>query len=839
MDIRSLGDIVSREDSCPSVHEDATIFALSTLLSTARVDAVAVLSRTTSALAGIATSRDVAKCIARGEDVDTVKVSQIMTAHPITLPPTETPVKALALMREGGFRHIPVVARDNKKILGIVDVLSLAYDAITRLQVSYSTIPSRRGFEFMRAARETIEKPTLRPIVDRTAVATLTRDNSVLHACETLAREHLAAVVIVDENGLLDGIFTCQDVVHRVVVKRLNPITTSLEKVMTQNPDCAGPDFTLLESLQRMQACGFRHLPVVEDQTRLVVGLVDVLQLASDALDGFQSVTERATSKQPSQAAPSRPSAVRSFTSIITNLFCNLYAQREPIPQESSKGGPSAALHGGVGATSVGSSHVNHSQRKIQASSYQKPVALPSSRKHFSYISTDAAAAGRGNYTQGTVQLASFKFMDINKEYCRIKVPMSMDQGAFDQFVLDVRRRFAGTSIVGAIKIKYVDEDGDEVFISNDEDLASCFEDYFNSKTKTIQLKVYEVERPSSSQLQSPVSSAPSSAYGSPRLSLPSTVVKNDLPLAPKPEVPPTVPTASAPHTKSSGLMRRKSVQVIQTPSMLKASEAHQRMLDGKIDDAIMLFGDALKLNPGNARAKGGLGAARLFNGNSVGAEEEYRAAVALIESGRGGSVGDLTFQMCIVGLVESLIDQNRYEEAVVEAGKIDASSGNTGCADAFRDELDSAGNAAQEALEANEFGDAMNCYSNALRVEAAYLKLMPNEAARSSLRLGRAKCYKALDDFDMALEDYEVAIKLEPESVAGHKGSGKCLAELEQMDRALKAYERAHSLDPADEEINKEINIIKSMLPDPLDGKKAEIAKLGALLGSFNLPKS
>lgn len=823
MSIRSLGDVVSRSSPFVSIREDASVVTLSKNIADGRVDAVAVLSITNSALIGIATSRDVAKCIARGENLESTKVSEIMTVRPITLPPSESPASALGLMREGGFRHIPIVHPETASVLGIVDVLNLAYDAITRLQVSYSMIPSRRGFEFMRAARERIEKPTLGPIVQRSHVATLSCDSSVVDACETLVRERLAAVVIVDKNNILDGIFTCRDVASRVIAKGLNPYSTQLGQVMTKNPDSAGPDYTVLESLQRMQACGYRHLPVVEDNTRAVIGLVDVLQLASETLLGIQSAADNAAphlSHKPGATYPQ--STVRGrggLTSIFSNLFSNSYAQSEFVPEDHYQR----------------LSHFSPPSRSIP-SYYTHPTLSSTTRRHYNHrptdISSTLSSSSRSRLIHPDTPVASFKFRDVNNEYRRIKFPMNVGPGTFDQFVLDVRRRFAGSSSVSAIKIKYLDEDKDEILISNDEDLESCFEDYVESRSKTIYLRVYEAEHTNASQIQSPVSSTPSSIIGSPR--------QNNLYGRREYSARRTRSAAEASNdtsTSANVMKRRLSRPVIQTPSQAKASEAHQRMLDGNHEEAITLYEEALKLDNNNARAQGGRGAALLFCGNSVGAEEDYRAAIRMLEDGKGGVVGDLTFQMCVVGLVEALIDQRRYEEAVSAASRIDPDCGNTGCTDAFRDELDSASNAARDALEANEYGDAMSCYSNAIRVESAYLKLMPSETPRASLRLGRAKCYRALEDYDMALEDYEAAIELEPESVAGHKGCGKCLAELEQLEKALEAYKVAQKLDPADDEVSKEITLLKSLLPDPMEEKKAEIAKLGALLGGMNLP--
>ena len=59
-------------------------------------------------LLGIFTGRDVVRVLAEGKDPTTVKLGQVMTKDPACLPPGCTAIDALRLMRDGGFRHIPV-----------------------------------------------------------------------------------------------------------------------------------------------------------------------------------------------------------------------------------------------------------------------------------------------------------------------------------------------------------------------------------------------------------------------------------------------------------------------------------------------------------------------------------------------------------------------------------------------------------------------------------------------------------------------------------------------------------------------------------------------------------
>ncbi len=61
-------------------------------------------------LVGIFTERDALfRILAEGRDAKTVKLSEVMTAHPQTVDPDKPVGYALMMMYEGGFRHVPVV----------------------------------------------------------------------------------------------------------------------------------------------------------------------------------------------------------------------------------------------------------------------------------------------------------------------------------------------------------------------------------------------------------------------------------------------------------------------------------------------------------------------------------------------------------------------------------------------------------------------------------------------------------------------------------------------------------------------------------------------------------
>jgi CBS domain-containing protein len=69
-------------------------------------------------LVGIFTGRDAVRVVAEGKDFAGTHLRHVMTSEPDCLPPRHTAIHALRLMRDGGFRHVPVVHEG--VVIGIV-----------------------------------------------------------------------------------------------------------------------------------------------------------------------------------------------------------------------------------------------------------------------------------------------------------------------------------------------------------------------------------------------------------------------------------------------------------------------------------------------------------------------------------------------------------------------------------------------------------------------------------------------------------------------------------------------------------------------------------------------
>jgi CBS domain-containing protein len=89
-------------------------------------------------------------------------------------------------------------------------------------------------------------------------------EDTLGHACQRMWKRRVGAVLVVDAQHRLVGIFTGRDAV-RAIASGKAPETTPLAAAMTSNPDTIAPERTAVEALRAMRDGGYRHLPVVSE----------------------------------------------------------------------------------------------------------------------------------------------------------------------------------------------------------------------------------------------------------------------------------------------------------------------------------------------------------------------------------------------------------------------------------------------------------------------------------------------------------------------------------------------------------------------------------------------
>jgi len=93
---------------------------------------------------------------------------------------------------------------------------------------------------------------------------TMTAGETVQNACRRMKERRVGAVLVVDEQERLVGIFTGRDAVCAHAECK-HAAATTLADVMTRNPETIAPERTAIDALRTMSERGFRHLPIVKD----------------------------------------------------------------------------------------------------------------------------------------------------------------------------------------------------------------------------------------------------------------------------------------------------------------------------------------------------------------------------------------------------------------------------------------------------------------------------------------------------------------------------------------------------------------------------------------------
>ena len=89
-------------------------------------------------------------------------------------------------------------------------------------------------------------------------------------AIKTMTERNIGSVIIIDDDMKVRGIVTERDLVRRILGGGLDPRTTPLSSIMTSDVKTARQDDQVIDWLRMMSNERFRHLPVLDDDGRLL-----------------------------------------------------------------------------------------------------------------------------------------------------------------------------------------------------------------------------------------------------------------------------------------------------------------------------------------------------------------------------------------------------------------------------------------------------------------------------------------------------------------------------------------------------------------------------------------
>ncbi|KAI7871562.1 hypothetical protein BDF14DRAFT_1718763 [Spinellus fusiger] len=416
-------------------------------------------------LSGIFTTKDIAyRVVADNFDARSATVADIMTRSPMCVTSDTSAQDALNLMVSRGFRHLPV-CNEGGDIFGLLDITKCLYEALGKMERAFGSsqklYDAIQGVErewvngptqlakYMETLRSKMACPDLTTVIDHAIPVQVPVKAQVREVAKLMKEYHTTAVLVMD-HGEIAGIFTSKDIVLRVIAAGLIPDTCSVVRVMTPHPDTALPSTSILDGLKKMHDGHYLNLPVVDKEKR-IIGMVDVLRLTYATLEQINSI---------------------EGNSGDGSKFWNSITMSDPADAES--------------VLSDSLSQAANSNMFQPDSGVPTPVSVNIGYSEITPVDTVFVAEDTGFDTNSIDGTFSFKFtygsrthrfrcnptqFSVFKKIIRDKIAaehLSLSQSYVSIDKYDYEEDCLGVS--------YLDDDGDQVLMTNDTDLIDAVE---------------------------------------------------------------------------------------------------------------------------------------------------------------------------------------------------------------------------------------------------------------------------------------------------------------------------------------------------------------------------
>ncbi|TVY84930.1 Meiotically up-regulated protein [Lachnellula suecica] len=480
-----------RPSQALQIKPNTTVAEAAQLMAAKREDCVLVTDDD-DRIAGIFTAKDLAfRVVGAGVKASSIMISEIMTKNPLCARTDTSATDALDLMVRKGFRHLPVMD-ENQDISGILDITKCFYDAMEKLERAYSSsrklydalegVQSELGssqpqqiIQYVEALRSKMSGPTLESVLDGRPPVTVTVRTSVKDAA-AMMKEHHTTAVLVQDQGSITGIFTSKDVVLRVIAPGLDPATCSVVRVMTPHPDFAPMDMSIQSALRKMHDGHYLNLPVMNDAGE-IVGMVDVLKLTYATLEQINTMS----------TGDSEGPAWNKFWLSLENETESMVsgegshhhtAGRSLMSPDMSRGHErivDASVAPGDSASHVGSPE--HSVISRPADTPPEEVPFPFKFK---------APSGRVHRLQVIARNGMLELIDAVVSKLGSEIEAVGGAATFEDGKL-------GSS---GFALSYLDDDGDTVSITTDQDLLEAVLMARQGRRDKVDLFVHDPEKP-------------------------------------------------------------------------------------------------------------------------------------------------------------------------------------------------------------------------------------------------------------------------------------------------------------------------------------------------------
>ena len=450
----------------PMIAENSeSVLEVCKMMQAKRCDATLIVGEE-GGLVGIVSDTDIVRRVVAKHLDHGSAIEEVMTPNPTCVEMSDSALDALGTMIDNHFRHLPVL--DGGNVVGLLDIAKCLYEAISKLEkmkekgasgsgdvdaalkASLAGVGGAQAAALAQLLGPLLAKagggsggvPTLRTVLESVKAVIVGPGTNIRDTAIAMADARKAALVVEDEE--LVGIFTFKDVMNRAVAKEVPLELTAVSSLMTPSPDTLSPDVDVLEALQMMHDNKFLNLPVVEEDGS-VLGLVDVMDLIT-AVGGKDQWRE---------------------------IF-------------------SSAMEGGDDNSDTASLHSMGSTIKSAANSKRPPVGSINIHKYDSRLDSLPDSPGQSEISHLARQVESefvFKIVDGDGNTHRIKGKA----GDISALLCSVVGKLGGTATEDNLRLKFTDDEGDVVVISDNAGLQEAVELQRSAGSQALKLRVETV----------------------------------------------------------------------------------------------------------------------------------------------------------------------------------------------------------------------------------------------------------------------------------------------------------------------------------------------------------
>ena len=477
------GTVMSLNPSAPLIcAANVSIYEAAQRMIAAKENHVLVVDGNEELL-GILTTKDLAfRVVGSKLNIKSTTVKKIMTPNPMCAKVATKASDALSLMVIKHFRHLPIVNEDNQ-IVGVLDITKCYNEAMKRLERLYQDSKKlydametvnkelgnsgygRRQHTYIITYFENLKKilsgPTLSQLLndESTLPVYCSVDSSVYDAAMLMKLKKTTAILVRDFKEETVGIFTSKDVVSRVVAKGMDPTDCTVESVMTVDPATAPTSMSINKALKQMFDGKYLNLPVLDEKTNELVGVVDVIRLTNFTLNQIQ--TMESFNEEEEDADDDE----ELFDSIGNNEFAgendfNKFLQTFPNENDEYEYESSASDISIDELAQFDLSTMSNDTNTVCSRNTEGPKRM-SSIMSLGPIDYNEVCFFKFKVSRGRIHRVSYRPSDgidnfkelLKEEFMKEELDM-FDQGIFE--------------------ISYLDEDGDIIVINTDKDLKDC-----------------------------------------------------------------------------------------------------------------------------------------------------------------------------------------------------------------------------------------------------------------------------------------------------------------------------------------------------------------------------